>query len=94
MNAGNVSEKRVDAWRGLILSIRKQTQNVSEYIAYPQLYLLLQSVVLGTIAIFIGLMGSFGTMNGITEYCLITFLWLLGRVFFKAWFAELITLEV
>ena len=94
INAGNSSEKRLDAWRGLILSIRKQTEMASDYMSYPQLSLLLQSILLGTVAIFIVLAGAFGSMAGIWEYCLSTFLWLLVRLFCKAWFAEQITAEV
>ena len=61
----------------------------------PQLFLILQSILLGTVALFIVLVGSKeGSAVGMKEYCLGTFLWLLIRLCCKALFPELITSEV
>ena len=95
MATGNVSEERIKSWRRLVLSIRKQTDKVSDCVSTPQLALLLQSILVGTMAIFIALMNGFGTDSaGIMPSCLSIFIWALGRLFHKASLAEDITTEV
>ena len=68
---------------------------MSDYIALPQLFLLLQSIVLGTVAIFIAFMNDLGADSaGMKFACLSIFVWLLTRLFCKAWAAEAVTKEV
>ena len=67
LDEGNLSAKRVDTWLVLILPIRRQAEQVSEYFSYAQLCLLLQSIVLGTVAVFIVLVGGYGALAQIKE---------------------------
>ena len=68
---------------------------VADYLSMPQLSLLLQSIVLGTVAVFIAFMNGLGTDSaGIKPACLSIFVWLMTRLFCKTCMAERVTTEV
>ena len=72
-----------------------QADRMSDCISMPQLFLLLQSLLLGTTAIFVALMNGYGTdSTGIQRASLDLFVWVLVRLFLKAQLAEQITAEV
>ena len=94
IDGGHVSEERIRTWRRIILSIREQADRVSDYVSTPQLCLLLQSLLLGTMAIFVTIMNSYGAdPAGIRPMSLGLFVGVVARLFVKADMAEKITVE-
>ena len=94
IDGGHVSEERIRTWRRIILSIREQADRVSDYVSTPQLCLLLQSLLVGSMAIFTALMNSYGgDPAGIRPMCLGLFVGVVARLFVKACMAERITAE-
>ena len=90
--SGNIPEYKVQCWRRLVNSIRKQTWAASDYLAMQELLILLFTILFGTVSVFMA------AVNGYEDEVLQTrkvnvfsVAWLLGRLFVKAYVAERVT---
>ena len=82
IEGGSIPLDRVRIWRQVVLSIRKQTDQVADHRSLPQLSLLLQTLLLGTVAMFIALVNGYGVDSaGIQPMSLSLFVWVLARLF-------------
>ena len=88
----SILEHQVQAWRTLVIAIRKQTSAASDYLALQELLLLFFSIVSGIGAVFLAAFNGYGD-NALEMgriYAVIV-IWLLGRLFCKAYLAERVT---
>lgn len=91
----DASEVQVKSWGSLLLSIRRQARSVSDYLALPELALLLQCMLLGTIALFAITMNGFGdTVVQTRLACALVATWLLVKLYFKAYMADRVVAAV
>ena len=89
---GSFSEHRVHTWRALVIGIRKQAWAASDYLAMQELLPLLNTILVGTVAIFLAAFNGYGDEifeAGKNNAFIVT--WLLGRLLCKAYMAELVT---
>ena len=93
--SGRISEYRVQCWRELVNSIRKQTAAASAYVAMNELLLLLFTILLGTVSIFMAAVNGYGDeILETTKINVFSVTWLLGRLLAKANLAEGVTSSV
>ena len=90
--SGSVSEQQVQVWRTLVIGIRKQAWAAFDYLSLQELSLLLFSILLGTVSVFLAAFNGYGDLifnTGKVNATIVTLL--LGRLFCKAYMAELVT---
>ena len=89
LKCGKVSEGQIKSWGRCVVSVRRQASAVSDYLALPELCRLLQSILLGTIVVFMVSVNGFGdAVVEIRLCCVVVAAWLFFKLSLKAYMAE------